>query len=375
MTDLGDFDQCRSIRVESVEDGDSFIDSEYDSNVEVSSLEEEDGVLFRGSYCIAKFRPSLPYPPPLNITMDDVVINFNSSSKYKSLVGTVFEDAAKLAQGFYSLPIHIALCVPSTCSSNDITLLMTKLISPLHMTVSLDGNSCDTLDDTLSLSLHQKISLIILGILVLIVIFCTLIDNIKKEFSFTNLQNKYNWASYLKDKKVCKTTLNNELSLMSKKIKVTTVTSNDNNVYSSTVTFTSSSSSSSENCEIEETNSDESVNYLTKDKCEKINDYSTYNKVKSNINNEKQFSEKTMSKSTTKISNNDEDKKTFTLIIIESFSLKYNLKKLFSEKFNSTDSRIHFIHGTRVLTMLWIVICHTYTFGTQFLASIGSKLD
>ena len=59
----------------------------------------------------------------------------------------------------------------------------------------------------------------------------------------------------------------------------------------------------------------------------------------------------------------------FTLC--DSFSVVKNTKKLFNLETES-EPKLHFIHGMRVLTMIWVIICHTYTFGTQFLTAIGS---
>lgn len=361
LTDLGDFDQCRSIRVNSGdEDAVTSLESSDDSNVEVSPVlgdeeDNEDGLLFRGSYCIAKFRPALPRPAPADISMDDVVINFNSSEQFKSLLGTVFDDAANLAQGFYSLPIHIALCVPSTCSVNDTTFLLSKLASPLHMTVSLDGNSCDSFNDSFALSFHQKISLITLTLLFLIVIICTLIDVTRHSNSFTLTKCSLNLtkttSADFNEKDKCqpsKSTINcatDEL-VVGKNATINTVPSEGhslsvnenigcstlNSVYRTPATVNESVCKNASTCP---------VTSEMGQPCAKLPD--------------------------------GRGEKPLDSIIIESFSLITNVGKLFTTKHNTSDTRIHFIHGTRVLTMVWIVICHTYTFGTQFLASVGSK--
>lgn len=63
--------------------------------------------------------------------------------------------------------------------------------------------------------------------------------------------------------------------------------------------------------------------------------------------------------------------KSALLIICDSFSIMKNTSKLFNLQTES-EPKLHFIHGIRVLTMIWVIICHTYTFGTQFLTAIGS---
>lgn len=68
---------------------------------------------------------------------------------------------------------------------------------------------------------------------------------------------------------------------------------------------------------------------------------------------------------------NVKESNNFFLTLCDSFSIVKNTSKLFSLKTES-EPKLHFIHGMRVLTMIWVIICHTYTFGTQFLTAIGS---
>ena len=63
--------------------------------------------------------------------------------------------------------------------------------------------------------------------------------------------------------------------------------------------------------------------------------------------------------------------KNFFFILTDSFSMVKNSSKLFNLETES-EPKLHFIHGMRVLTMIWVIVCHTYTFGTQFLTAIGS---
>lgn len=67
----------------------------------------------------------------------------------------------------------------------------------------------------------------------------------------------------------------------------------------------------------------------------------------------------------------DHVKKNFFFILTDSFSMVKNSSKLFNLETES-EPKLHFIHGMRVLTMIWVIVCHTYTFGTQFLTAIGS---
>lgn len=228
LTDLGDYDQCRKIRVG----------------------EQSLGQLFQGQYCLAKLRPALPPPRP-GLLIRDVVLSMDDMP---SLRNTVYEDVARNAHGFYSLPIQLAVCIPSVCSPNEITVIIRKFLDPLFVSVEL-GPSCDTDSSGYqsffqSLNRFQLFALVTLSFFVLLVLLSSIV-----ELCFPSAGGVV----------------------------------------------------------VEEGN---------------------------------------------------------CLKLLLSFSAMKSSRKLFSKE-READTKLHFVHGMRVMTMIWIIVCHTYTYGTQFLTEIG----
>lgn len=180
--------------------------------------------------------------------------------KMPLLKNTVYEDVARNAHGFYSLPIQLAMCIPSVCSPHEVAGIIRKLLSPLFMSIELgptcDIDSSDSLSFFQSLNSHQIFAVIAISFFVSLVLIST----------FTHL--------YIREERSIASVPRNAIE--------------------------------SKNC--------------------------------------------------------------FSLLL--TFSAIQSSKKLFSTE-QEADTKLHFIHGMRVMTMVWIVICHTYTYGTQFLTEIG----
>ena len=178
--------------------------------------------------------------------------------KMPSLRNTVFEDVARNAHGFYSLPIQLAVCIPSLCSPNEISLILRKFLDPLFMSVEV-GPSCD-IDfsrDTYffqSLNHYQLFALVAVLVMVFLVLISTFAD-------------------------MCTPSIG-----------------------------------------------DASPDLLAK--------------------------------------------RGIWFKLLLSFSAVKSTQKLFSKE-RESDTKLHFVHGMRVITMIWIILCHTYTYGTQFLTEIG----
>lgn len=231
LTDLGDYDQCRKIRV-------------------------GDGPQFQGQYCLAKIRPALPPPKP-DLLIRDVIL---SMDKMPSLRNTVFEDVARNAHGFYSLPVQLAVCIPSVCSANDISLILQKFLDPLFMSVEV-GPLCDV-DSSGQTSFFQQLNHYQLFALISVFLFVFLVT----------------------------------------------------------------------------------ISSLTEMCLPKVEHNGSRDLVKTSP--------------------------FFGLLL--SFSVFKSSRKLFS-KDRESDTKLHFVHGMRVITMIWIIVCHTYTYGTQFLTEIGCE--
>ena len=55
------------------------------------------------------------------------------------------------------------------------------------------------------------------------------------------------------------------------------------------------------------------------------------------------------------------------------FSMISNMRKLFLIDRQKMDQNLGFVHGIRVLTMIWIIAIHTFTVGTLFVPMLVCK--
>ena len=274
--------------------------------------------LFQGKYCLLRIRPALPKRQE-NISIHDMILDMEQMAFLK---GTVFEDVAKVAHGFYSLPIQIAICIPSTCQSQEVNLMFQKLLTQLsfdseiascdvssHYTfLSSSSSSSDvslrfqTFLHSLNLFFHelnvyQAISLVIISFLTCLILVASLIDFIRN------------------------------CSCISKE---------------SSSLFNQSSSG--------------------KTRLSLVSLSPVYPDARLPPPTQCHFRQCWFCCLDASCLG----------VMIRSFSIRRNAKRLFVLQTEAGD-KLQFIHGTRVLTMAWIIICHTYMFGTQFIPEIASK--
>ncbi|GFS65901.1 nose resistant to fluoxetine protein 6 [Nephila pilipes] len=101
VTEVGAFDQCLAIMVKNKK-----------------GLED-----FRGQYCSVEAIPTLG-PRPKNLSLAKRThISFNESI-IKEIQNTIF--------AFYQLTHRFGICVPSTCSANDMQMLGAQVVKPLN---------------------------------------------------------------------------------------------------------------------------------------------------------------------------------------------------------------------------------------------------
>lgn len=77
---------------------------------------EDDLEAFRGKYCLLKITPPLP-PKKGIITFEDVLVNLNGSEWENSWLQS---EIIPLVWAFYFWEIFNGVCVPSTCTPQDI---------------------------------------------------------------------------------------------------------------------------------------------------------------------------------------------------------------------------------------------------------------
>lgn len=138
VTMFGNYDQCLAIRVfEDDQDSDSALEGDG-SFLSTSSEDEMHGngdksatdntrEFFRGQYCVAEFKPWLPAKPHY----------YGMNSRLKASQrndDSVFSEFSKMAVFFHFISFRIDLCVPSTCTKDDIqrvTSLSKSFVSSL----------------------------------------------------------------------------------------------------------------------------------------------------------------------------------------------------------------------------------------------------
>jgi hypothetical protein len=59
--------------------------------------------------------------------------------------------------------------------------------------------------------------------------------------------------------------------------------------------------------------------------------------------------------------------------IISCFSIITNTRKLFTIDRQKMDQNLQYIHGLRVITMVWIIVIHVFTVGTLFVPMLVCK--
>ena len=147
ISDLGSYDQC-------LRSADSF-----DS--------------FRGRYCPLRIRPpTQPREPRSEDTIGRSSF-LEPTLESDTVVGHYFRSVGRQ---FWSYPLTIGLCIPSSCNANDLHVLVTRFIKPYNITLDVDDVTCPSTVDQLEFSTGQLASFAVLATLAFIVLFATLID-------------------------------------------------------------------------------------------------------------------------------------------------------------------------------------------------------
>ncbi|KAM7303845.1 nose resistant to fluoxetine protein 6 [Ixodes scapularis] len=105
LTDFGNFDECLSVAV-----GD----------------DPSAHPLFRGQYCMVKARPPLP-PKPWVVSKHFQAVNFSLFPE-TSVIRELLEDAGT----FYATTTRTGLCMPSSCSKQDVESIVKGVFHTMH---------------------------------------------------------------------------------------------------------------------------------------------------------------------------------------------------------------------------------------------------
>ncbi|XP_054719316.1 nose resistant to fluoxetine protein 6-like [Uloborus diversus] len=150
VTEFGAFDQCLKILVKNkkgVED-------------------------FRGQYCSVEAVPNLG-PRPQNLSLAILPTVKFDDSIIKEMHSTIF--------AFYQLTLRFGICIPSTCTVEDMRVLGAQVVKPLNYNIRV--SKCHVYEEIVVKPMHV-IVLVLLSLLLLLVIGGTITEwNIKRRLA------------------------------------------------------------------------------------------------------------------------------------------------------------------------------------------------
>ncbi|XP_077506101.1 nose resistant to fluoxetine protein 6-like [Amblyomma americanum] len=151
LTAFGSYDQCVAIEAR-------------------DSPQEEPR--FTGRYCTVELRPPIPNRPRY-YTLHDQVQLFNNTTRTK-----VTGEIAEKMHFFYFLVYRYGVCVPSTCSREDVETIAASLVKSAEFEVKV--SNCEVKDENGKLNPDQTAIVTLVCILTVIALASTGVDLVKK---------------------------------------------------------------------------------------------------------------------------------------------------------------------------------------------------
>ncbi|XP_054717447.1 nose resistant to fluoxetine protein 6-like [Uloborus diversus] len=133
---------------------------------------------FRGKYCTVEIKPPLP-PKPQYYTMYQpvsILANFSNGDD------NVIRQAARQAHAFYFLTYRMDVCVPSTCTQDDVNNMAQFAAKYIDIEVAVPRCS---VKENLEWDRNQVIIICIVGVLFSFVVFGTFLDTLGEIFHKT----------------------------------------------------------------------------------------------------------------------------------------------------------------------------------------------
>jgi len=238
-------------------------------------------------------------PKPKRLQVQEPVIQLKGTS----LEGTILHYMSRTFDTLYTINgFRYGMCIPSSCSASEIEKFVNKIAYPAtKIPISLGpDNYCDTKNDKFDFNFKQKLSIGILAFFSGLVLIATVIDCLRMSLNSLRSKEQDNMTPTS-----CSLPSSPEMS--------------------TSCSRTSCSSSSSDDNPPQDSHKETDTN---------------------DINKKSHFM----------------DSKLFKVIFC--FSVIENTKKLFHiKKDQQEESILSAVHGMRILSMIWIIIGHTYCFG------------
>ncbi|XP_022658333.1 nose resistant to fluoxetine protein 6-like isoform X2 [Varroa destructor] len=134
---------------------------------------------FRGSYCMVKSRPPLPEPKPRIVPIDFTPVNMSIFSENSAL-----RDLLTGSGTFYYTQARMGVCMPSTCSVEDVNGMIKPLFEGIHWEAEVEY--CRQREDRNDLNAEEWICVLFLATLMLPVIVATTVHACLWIMSYTS---------------------------------------------------------------------------------------------------------------------------------------------------------------------------------------------
>ncbi|XP_064456988.1 nose resistant to fluoxetine protein 6-like [Ornithodoros turicata] len=145
----------------------------YDQCVAIKARDRPDEkVRFTGQYCTVKLRPPIPEKPSYYTLHDRVQLFINSSHN------TVTEEIAEKMHFFYFLVYRYGVCVPSTCSRDDVQMIASSLTKSAEFEVNV--SDCEVLKEKIEFTPDQTVIVVVAGSLLALVLLSTAVHIVKE---------------------------------------------------------------------------------------------------------------------------------------------------------------------------------------------------
>lgn len=181
QSDFGDFDECLNVRVDDpsgVHQNVPLAEQEVDPQTGLPSS------TVIGRYCLADVE--FPKPPRVRlparneelqsdfepIELRNPLLNFSRIEDYKD---TIFVETANFFHMLYVDPIRVGICLTNKIDPDNFATVLNKLTKPLEVSIHFRGR-CVTKYDRPVWTGYQKLSAYVLVIACSLVVLCTLMD-------------------------------------------------------------------------------------------------------------------------------------------------------------------------------------------------------
>ncbi|OQR76468.1 nose resistant to fluoxetine protein 6-like [Tropilaelaps mercedesae] len=134
---------------------------------------------FRGSYCMVKSRPPLPYPKPPIVPIDFSPVNVSIFPENSAL-----RDLLSGSGTFYYTRARMGVCMPSTCSVEDVNGMIKPLFAAIHWEAEVEY--CRQRQDRNDLNAEEWTCVLFLATLMLPVIVATTVHACVWILSYTS---------------------------------------------------------------------------------------------------------------------------------------------------------------------------------------------